>query len=59
MSRHRPAYSVTSSARACSIGRNVEAKRLGSLEIDRQLELGGLHDRRIRRAFAPSRMRPV
>ena len=33
-------YSITSSARASSVGGTVEAERLGGLEIDDQLVLG-------------------
>ena len=33
-------YSITSSARASSVGGTVEAERLGSLEVDDQLVLG-------------------
>ena len=33
-------YSITSSARASSVGGTVEAERLGGLEVDHQLVLG-------------------
>ena len=46
-SGHRAAYSITSSARASSVGGIVEAERLGGLEVDHQLELGRLHHRQI------------
>ena len=34
------AYSITSSARASSVGGTVEAERLGGLEVDHQFVLG-------------------
>ena len=36
----RRSHSITSSARASSVGGTVEAESLGSLEVDRQLVLG-------------------
>ena len=44
---HPPHHSITSSARASSVGGTVEAERLGGLEVDDQLELGGLLDRQV------------
>ena len=44
-----PPHSITSSARASSVGGTVEAKRLGGLEVDDQFELGRLHDREVGR----------
>ena len=46
------AHSITSSARASSVGGTVEAERLGGLEVDDQLELGRLHDRQVGRLRA-------
>ena len=43
------AYSITSSARASSVGGTVEAESLGGLEIDHQLELGRLQNWKVRR----------
>ena len=40
-------HSITSSARASSVGGMVEAERLGGLEVDDQLDLGGLLDRQV------------
>ena len=40
-------HSITSSARASSIGGTVEAERLGGLEVDHQLELGRLLHRQV------------
>ena len=40
-------YSITSSARASSVGGTVEAERLGGFEIDDQLEFGRLLDRQV------------
>ena len=37
-------YSITSSASASSVGRDVEAERLGGLEVDDEIELGGPYD---------------
>ena len=45
-------YSITSSASASSVGGNVEAERLGGLEVDDELEFGGLHDRQVGRLLA-------
>ena len=45
-------HSITSSARASSVGGTVEAERLGGLEVDDQLELGRLHDRQVGRLLA-------
>ena len=39
-----PFHSITSSARANSFWRHIEAKRLGGLEIDDQLYFRGLLD---------------
>ena len=36
-------YSITSSARASSVGGTVEAERLGGLEVDDKFKLGRLH----------------
>ena len=36
----QPDYSITSSARASSVGGTVEAQRLGGVEIDHQLVFG-------------------
>ena len=47
-----PLHSITSSARASSVGGTVEAERLGGLEVDDQLELGGLLDRQVGRLLA-------
>ena len=46
------AYSITSSARASSDGRHVEAEHPGGLGVDDQFELGRLHDRQVRRLCA-------
>ena len=40
-------HSITSSARASSVGGTVEAEHPGGLEVDDQLELGRLHDRQV------------
>ena len=42
-----PFHSITSSARASSVGGIVEAERLGGLEIDDEIEFGRLLDRDI------------
>ena len=42
------AHSITSSARASSVGGTVEAEHPGGLSVDDQLELGRLHDRQVR-----------
>ena len=42
-----PPHSITSSARASSVGGTVEAERFGGLEIDDQLELGRLLHRQV------------
>ena len=47
----RLTHSITSSARASSVGGTFEAERPGGLEVDDQLELGRLHDRQVRRLF--------
>ena len=48
----RRSHSITSSARASSDRRHVEAERLRGLEVDDQLELGRLHDRQVGRLLA-------
>ena len=45
-------YSITSSARASSVGGTVEAERLGGLEVDDQLELGRRLHRQVGRLLA-------
>src|SRR5262245_53382694 len=40
-------HSITSSARASSVRWHLEAERLGSLEVDDQLDFGGLLDRQV------------
>ena len=45
-------HSITSSARASSVGGTVEAEGLGGLEIDRQLVLGRRLHRQIGRLLA-------
>ena len=45
-------HSITSSARASSIGGTVEAERLGGLEVDDQFELGRLLHRQVPRLGA-------
>ena len=45
-------HSITSSARASSCGWNVEAERLGGLEVDDQLDLCGLDHRQVCRLLA-------
>ena len=47
-----PPHSITSSARASSVGGTVEAEHPRGLEVDDQLELGRLHDRQVRRLRA-------
>ena len=42
-------HSITSSARASSVGGTVEAEHFGGLEVDRQFELGGLFNRKVGR----------
>ena len=44
----RRSHSITSSARASSDRRHVEAEHPGGLVVDDQLELGRLHDRQVR-----------
>ena len=46
------AHSITSSARASSVGGTVEAERLGGLEIDHQLVLGRRLHRQVGRLLA-------
>ena len=48
----RRSHSITSSARASSARRHVEAERLGDREIDDQLEFGRLLDRQVARLRA-------
>ena len=43
------AHSITSSARASSVGGTVETERFGGLEVDDQLELRRLLDRQVGR----------
>ena len=43
----RRAHSITSSARASSVGGTVEPERLGGLEVDDERELGRLLDRQV------------
>jgi hypothetical protein len=45
----RKVHSITSSARASRCGGDVEAERLGSLEVDDKFELCWLHHRQIGR----------
>ena len=47
-----PLHSITSSARASSVGGTVEAERLGGLEVDHQLVLGRRLHRQIGRLLA-------
>ena len=42
-----PFHSITSSARASSVGGTVEAEHPGGLGVDDQLELRRLHDRQV------------
>ena len=44
-----PSHSITSSARASSVGGIVEAERLGGRQVDDQIELGRLLDREVGR----------
>ena len=44
-----PSHSITSSARASSVGGTVEAERLGGRQIDDEIELGRLLDRDVGR----------
>ena len=44
-----PPHSITSSARASSVGGTVEAERLGGRQIDDEIELGRLLDREVGR----------
>ena len=46
------AHSITSSARASSVGGTSRPSALGGLEVDHQLVLGRLHDRQVRRLGA-------
>ena len=48
-----PSHSITSSARARSVGGIVEAERLGGREIDHELEFCRLLDRKIGRLRCP------
>ena len=48
----RRSHSITSSARASSVGGHVEAEHLGGLEVDHQLEFGRLLDWQIGRLLA-------
>ena len=45
-------YSITSSAVTCIIDGTVNAERLGGLEVDDELEFGGVHDRQVGRFLA-------
>ena len=47
-----PLHSITSSARASSVGRDVDPKRLCGLEVDDQVEFRGLNDRQVGRLLA-------
>ena len=47
-----PPHSITSSARASTVGGTVEAERLGGLEIDHQLVLGRRLHRQVGRLLA-------
>ena len=47
-----PRYSITSSARASSVGGTVEAERLGGPEVDHQFVLGRRLHRQIGRLLA-------
>ena len=44
-----PLHSITSSARASSVGGTSRPSILGGLDVDDQLELGRLHDRQVSR----------
>ena len=48
----RRSHSITSSARASSVGGTVEAERLGGLEVDHQLVLGWRLHRQVGRLLA-------
>ena len=48
----RRSHSITSSARASSVGGTVEAERLGGLEVDHQLVLGRRLHRQVGRLLA-------
>jgi hypothetical protein len=50
--RAPPPHSITSSARASSVGGTVEAERLGGLEVDHQLVLGRRLHRQVGRLLA-------
>jgi hypothetical protein len=52
MRRSKQPYAATSLARAREGRRRRNAKGFGGLEVDRQLEFQGLHDRQIGRLFA-------
>ena len=45
----RRSHSITSSARASSVGGTVEAERLGGVQVDDEIELGRLLDRDVGR----------
>ena len=48
----RRSHSITSSARASSVGGTVEAERLGGLEVDDQFEFGRRLHRQVGRLLA-------
>ena len=48
----RRSHSITSSARASSVGGTVEAERLGGRQIDDEIELSRLLDRKVARLHA-------
>jgi hypothetical protein len=54
-------YSITSSARASSVGRNREAERFGGLEIDQKLDVSRKFHRQVARfgAFSVKKCAPV